>query len=81
MVVGADGIRSVTRRILAQNAGLSRINTIKFTGCVHMSGYTKPLPNLGTKDLGVGSWIFYDDAIFTSWPCKANRQWYIGVKV
>ncbi|KFY12171.1 hypothetical protein V492_04054 [Pseudogymnoascus sp. VKM F-4246] len=80
MVVGADGIRSVTRRILAENAGLSRINTIKFTGRVHMSGYTKPLPNLGRQDLGVGSWMFYDDSVLTSWPCIDNRQWYIGVK-
>lgn len=81
IVVGADGIRSVTRRILAKNAGLNSINTIKFTGRVHMSGYTKALKNLGEQDLGVGTWVFYDDAIFTTWPCKDNRQWYIGVKV
>jgi salicylate hydroxylase len=81
VVVGADGIRSVTRRILAQNAGLDSINTIQFTGRVHMSGYTKPIPGLGKEHLGVGNWIFYDDAILTTWPCKDNRQWYIGVKV
>ncbi|EHL00844.1 putative 3-hydroxybenzoate 6-hydroxylase 1 [Glarea lozoyensis 74030] len=80
VVVGADGIRSVTRRILAQNAGLKSINTIQFTGRVHMSGYTKPIPGLGKEHEGVGNWIFYDDAILTTWPCKDNRQWYIGVK-
>lgn len=80
VVVGADGIRSVTRRILAQNAGLDSINTIQFTGRVHMSGYTKPIANLGEESKGVGNWIFYSDAIFTTWPCKDNRQWYIGVK-
>ena len=82
VVIGADGIRSVTRRILAKNAGLEAINTIQFTGRVHMSGYTAPISNLGQKDLGVGNWLFYSNgAIFTSWPCKDNRQWYIGVKV
>jgi len=81
VVVGADGIRSVTRRILAEQAGLNSINTIKFTGRVHMSGYTRPLPNLGPDHEGVGNWIFYDDAILTTWPCKNNRQWFIGVKV
>ena len=81
IVVGADGIRSVTRRILAQNAGLEGINSIKFTGRVHMSGFSKPMPNLGPEHLGVGNWLFYDDAILTSWPCKDNCQWFIGVKV
>lgn len=81
IVVGADGIRSVTRRILAKNAGLDGINTIQFTGRVHMSGYSKPMPNLGPEHLGVGNWLFYDDAILTSWPCKDNSQWFIGVKV
>ncbi|KAG9238216.1 hypothetical protein BJ875DRAFT_70647 [Amylocarpus encephaloides] len=81
VVVGADGIRSVTRRILAQNAGLDSINTIQFTGRVHMSGYTRPIPGLGREHEGVGNWIFYNDAILTTWPCKDNRQWYIGVKV
>ena len=81
VVVGADGIRSVTRRILARNAGLDSINTIQFTGRVHMSGYTRPMENLGEKERGVGNWLFYDDAILTSWPCKDNAQWFIGVKV
>ena len=80
-VVGADGIRSVTRRLLAQHAGLKGINTIAFTGRVHMSGYSKPMTNLGPNELGVGNWLFYDDAILTTWPCKDNRQWFIGVKV
>jgi len=81
VVAGADGIRSVTRRVLAREAGLESINTISFTGRVHMSGYTKPIPHLGKEHLGVGNWSFYDDAILTTWPCKDNRQWYIGVKV
>lgn len=81
VVVGADGIRSVTRRVLAREAGLESINTIHFTGRVHMSGYTKPIPYLGKEHEGVGNWIFYDNAILTTWPCKDNRQWYIGVKV
>lgn len=81
VVVGADGIRSVTRRILARQAGLDGKNTIRFTGRVHMSGYTAPIENLGPKDLGVANWVFYDDAILTTWPCIDNRQWYIGVKV
>ncbi|KAI9676092.1 MAG: hypothetical protein M1817_000835 [Caeruleum heppii] len=80
MVVGADGIRSVTRRILARNAGMSATNTIRFTGRVHMSGYTAPIENLGPGDLGVGNWLFYNDSILTTWPCKDNRQWFIGVK-
>ncbi|ERF71506.1 hypothetical protein EPUS_00495 [Endocarpon pusillum Z07020] len=80
VVVGADGIRSVTRRILARQAGLDAKNTIRFTGRVHMSGYTAPMENLGAKDLGVGNWLFYDDAILTTWPCVDNRQWFIGVK-
>ena len=81
VVVGADGIRSVTRRILARQAGLDAKNTIRFTGRVHMSGYTAPMENLGAKDLGVANWLFYDDAILTTWPCVDNRQWFIGVKV
>lgn len=81
IVVGADGIRSITRRILAQNAGLDSINTIEFTGRVHMSGLSKPMPNLGPEHVGIGNWLFYDDAILTTWPCKDNRQWFIGVKV
>ena len=81
VVVGADGIRSVTRRILARQAGINGKNTIRFTGRVHMSGYTAPLDNLGPKDLGVANWVFYDDSILTTWPCIENRQWYIGVKV
>lgn len=81
MVVGADGIRSATRRCLARNAGMEAKNTIKFTGRVHMSGYTEPIPGLDEEDLGVANWLFYDNAILTTWPCKDNRQWYIGVKV
>lgn len=80
-VVGADGIRSATRRILAHQAGLESVNTIRFTGRVHMSGYTAPLTNLGPAEIGVGNWLLYDNSILTTWPCKDNRQWYIGVKV
>ncbi|KAL8725321.1 MAG: hypothetical protein Q9166_007427 [cf. Caloplaca sp. 2 TL-2023] len=80
VVIGADGIRSVTRRILARQAGLYGKNTIRFTGRVHMSGYTAPMENLGPKDLGVANWLLYDDAILTTWPCIDNRQWFIGVK-
>ncbi|KAL2013567.1 hypothetical protein VTN00DRAFT_1092 [Thermoascus crustaceus] len=80
-VVGADGIRSATRRILARQAGLESVNTIRFTGRVHMSGYTAPLTNLGPAEIGVGNWLLYDNSILTTWPCKDNRQWYIGVKV
>lgn len=81
VVVGADGIRSITRRVLSRQAGIDGKNTIRFTGRVHMSGYTAPIPNLGPKDLGVGNWLFYDDSILTTWPCIDNRQWFIGVKV
>ncbi|KAI4282770.1 MAG: hypothetical protein L6R38_002692 [Xanthoria sp. 2 TBL-2021] len=80
VVVGADGIRSITRRVLSRQAGIDGKNTIRFTGRVHMSGYTAPIPNLGPKDLGVGNWLFYDDSILTTWPCIDNRQWFIGVK-
>ncbi|KAF8470871.1 FAD binding monooxygenase [Kalaharituber pfeilii] len=80
VLIGADGIRSITRRILARNAGMKEANTIKFTGRVHMSGYTKPLPHLGEDKLGVGNWLFYDDSCLTTWPCKDNRQWFIAVK-
>jgi len=66
---------------LATNAGVQGANTIRFTGRVHMSGYTKPLEHLGDEDRGVGNWMLYDDSIFTTWPCKENRQWFIGVKV
>lgn len=81
VVVGADGIRSVTRRILARQAGLEAKNTIRFTGRVHMSGYTAPMENLGPKDAGIGNWLLFDDSILTTWPCVENRQWFIGVKV
>ncbi|KAJ9285043.1 hypothetical protein DTO027B5_6333 [Paecilomyces variotii] len=80
VAVGADGIRSVTRRILARQAGLDSINSIRFTGRVHMSGYTAPIENLGPAELGVGNWLLYDNSILTTWPCKDNRQWFIGVK-
>lgn len=80
-VVGADGIRSVTRRMLARNSGLpSSTNSIKFTGRVHMSGFTNPLPHLTQDDLGVAHWIFYKNSVLTTWPCKDNAQWFIGVK-
>lgn len=38
VVVDADGIRSVTRRILERNAGLPAVVSINCTGPVHMSG-------------------------------------------
>ncbi|EGD93403.1 FAD-dependent urate hydroxylase [Trichophyton mentagrophytes] len=79
IIVGADGIRSYTRRVLAEKSGMKATNTIRFTGRVHMSGYTKPLTHLTTKDEGVAHWMLYDDAILTTWPCKDNRQWFIGV--
>jgi salicylate hydroxylase len=60
--------------------GLQPENTIRFTGRVHMSGYTKPLSHLSTTDLGIGHWMLYNDCILTTWPCKENRQWFIGVK-
>ncbi|KOS23081.1 3-hydroxybenzoate 6-hydroxylase 1 [Escovopsis weberi] len=80
MCVGADGIRSAVRRALARKAGLDGANTIKFTGRVHFSGMTAPLEHLGKEETGVANWVLYDDAILTTWPCKDNRQWYIGVK-
>ncbi|KJK92683.1 hypothetical protein H633G_03478 [Metarhizium anisopliae BRIP 53284] len=81
LVVGADGIRSAVRRALLRNTGQeAAANTIQFTGRVHFSGITSPLPNCGPKELGVANWMLYDQAILTTWPCKDNRQWYIGVK-
>lgn len=99
IVVGADGIRSVTRRIvcipstyffptrltlyycqLSRSIGLQPENTIRFTGRVHMSGYTQPLSHLSADDLGIAHWMLYNDCILTTWPCKENRQWFIGVK-
>ncbi|KAI1391902.1 putative monooxygenase [Hypoxylon trugodes] len=79
LVIGADGIRSVTRRILAGSADDKAANTIKFTGRVHMSGITAPLKNCGKEELGVANWLLYDDSILTTWPCIENRQWFIGV--
>lgn len=55
--MGTDGMRFVTRRILARQAGLEAKNTIRFTGRVHMSGYTAPMENLGPKDAGVRNLI------------------------
>lgn len=82
VVVGADGIRSITRRLLGRNSGdASATNTIRFTGRVHMSGYTRPISHLTERENGVGTWMLYDRTILTTWPCKDNRQWYIGVKV
>ncbi|KAI9042415.1 FAD-dependent oxidoreductase [Aspergillus affinis] len=80
VVAGADGIRSATRRILASSSSFKAENTIRFTGRVHMSGYTQPLEHLTSGDLGMGHWMLYDDSILTTWPCKENRQWFIGVK-
>ncbi|KID68703.1 Monooxygenase, FAD-binding protein, partial [Metarhizium hybridum] len=81
LVVGADGIRSAVRRALLRNTGQeAAANTIQFTGRVHFSGITSPLPNCGPQELGVANWMLYDQAILTTWPCKDNRQWYIGVK-
>lgn len=81
LVIGADGIRSVVRRVLARQAGMKEANTIRFTGRVHMSGITAPLTHLGDAELGVANWVLYDDSILTTWPCQENRQWFIGVKV
>jgi 2-polyprenyl-6-methoxyphenol hydroxylase-like FAD-dependent oxidoreductase len=81
LVVGADGIRSLTRRVLAGAADNKSSNTIRFTGRVHMSGITSPLEHLGPEDIGVGNWLLYDDSILTTWPCPENQQWFIGVKV
>ncbi|KAI0398134.1 putative monooxygenase [Xylariaceae sp. FL0594] len=80
MVVGADGIRSLTRRVLAGAADDKASNTIRFTGRVHMSGITSPLEHLGPENIGVGNWLLYDDSILTTWPCPDNQQWFIGVK-
>lgn len=81
IVVGADGIRSAVRRALLRKNGLKQENTIQFSGRVHFSGYTRPLKNCGPEQIGVGNWMLYDQAILTTWPCRDNRQWYIGVKV
>ncbi|OGM44043.1 FAD binding monooxygenase [Aspergillus bombycis] len=81
IVVGADGIRSATRKALAKRGGETIINsTIRFTGRTHMSGYTAPLEHLSAEEEGVGTWMLYDDSIFTTWPCKDKRQWFIGVQ-
>ncbi|GFN10708.1 FAD-dependent oxidoreductase [Aspergillus tubingensis] len=81
VLVGADGIRSIVRRLLADKQGLAGVNTIRFTGRTHMTGISYPLEHLGPNDLGVATWVFYDDCILTSWPCTENRQWFVGVKV
>lgn len=81
LVVGADGIRSVTRRILAGNANDKSANTIRYTGRVHMSGITSPLEHLREQDKGVANWMLYDNSILTTWSCPDNRQWFIGAKV
>jgi salicylate hydroxylase len=81
IVVGADGIRSAVRRALARGMGMEAAhNTIEFTGRVHFSGITSPLPNCGPAEIGVANWMLYDQTILTTWPCPDNRQWYIGVK-
>ncbi|CAK43125.1 hypothetical protein AnigIFM60653_004237 [Aspergillus niger] len=80
VLVGADGIRSIVRRLLADKQGLAGVNTIRFTGRTHMTGISYPLEHLGPNDLGVATWVFYDDCILTSWPCTENRQWFVGVK-
>lgn len=82
VVVGADGIRSVTRRLLATQSGVeSAKNTIKFTGRVHMSGFTNPIAHLTEMEKGVGCWMLNDGAIMTTWSCKGKRQMYSGAKV
>lgn len=81
VLVGADGVRSVVRRLMSRQAGLEAVNTIQFTGRVHMSGYTAPLSHLGPTEEGTGTWMLYDKSILTTWPCKDNRQWFIGVMV
>lgn len=81
IVVGADGIRSAVRRALLRKNGRRQENTIQFSGRVHFSGYTRPLKNCGPEQIGVGNWMLYDQTILTTWPCRDNRQWYIGVKV
>ncbi|PHH86105.1 hypothetical protein CDD83_10710 [Cordyceps sp. RAO-2017] len=82
IVVGADGIRSAVRRALQRKNGLeAAANTIRFTGRVHFSGYTRPLDHCGPAEVGVGNWMLYDRTILTTWPCRDNRQWYIGVKM
>jgi salicylate hydroxylase len=80
-VIGADGIRSLTRRVLARRQGGKEANTIKFTGRVHMSGITWPMKNLGPQELGVANWLFYDDSVLMTYGCRDNRQWFIGIKV
>jgi salicylate hydroxylase len=80
-VVGADGIRSLTRRVLSRKQGNEGANTIKFTGRVHMSGITYPMKNLGPQELGVANWLFYDNSVLMTYGCIDNRQWFIGIKV
>ncbi|KAI1187083.1 putative monooxygenase [Nemania serpens] len=79
LVVGADGIRSLTRRVLAGAVNDKTTNTIRFTGRVHMSGITSSLEHLGPEAGGVGNWLLNDDSILTTWPCPDNQQWFIGV--
>lgn len=81
LVVGADGIRSLTRRVLAGAVNDKTTNTIRFTGRVHMSGITSSLEHLGPEAGGVGNWLLNDDSILTTWPCPDNQQWFIGVTV
>jgi len=80
IVVGADGIRSVTRRILAGRANDKSANTIRYTGRTHMSGITKPLPHLSDDAIGVGHWMLYDKSVLVTWPCPGKGQWFIGMK-
>ncbi|GAQ46317.1 FAD-dependent monooxygenase [Aspergillus niger] len=63
VLVGADGIRSIVRRLLADKQGLAGVNTIRFTGRTHMTGISYPLEHLGPNDLGVATWVFYDDLV------------------
>jgi salicylate hydroxylase len=81
MVVGADGVRSIVRRLLAAKAGLQAINTTRFTGRRHLLGYTHRMPYYGPEHSGVGTWLFYDDGIFTSWPCKDHHMTFTGIEV
>lgn len=66
---------------MARQAGQDAVNSIKFTGRVHMSGYTEPLAHLGPAEGGVATWMLYDRSMLTTWPCKDNSQWFIGVIV
>lgn len=97
MVVGADGIRSVTRRVVRTPESLCEANVLttvqlaknagmKATNSIRFTGRVHmslytEKLPLGKHCLGVANWMLYDDCILTTWPCQDNRQWLIGVKV